>query len=289
MTVGLPEPNPAVTSRSSHAPTDQESLVAFCGIGSFDVLCGRDKNAFNNAGNRRFRDLVSQSLECYMQASSRTEKSTVIRSVVERVRHLGGRFLQEDRSTHRCIELDDKKAHEKTGHALRDMALLRGTRRATTKSRSSLPPRCSPTTTATLSSSVSLRTDTTRKSSPPSLIDELDLPVDQTLRTYPQSTYCRMEEQWEDAASDVSFDESAFDDLIQSMAETTDSMAMERRLTPPAMVLLPVVSDDLYHKNGELTAFRHEKRTSTNSIVVDDHILSWLVGEIDFVCGGSEA
>lgn len=311
--VGQPEMNTAVSTSSSLV--DCESLDFSFGIGEFDVLCGRDKNAFNNAGNRRFRFLVSQAMGSYLRASTRSEKSVVIRSVVEMVRCNGGRFLQESvdttDGTKHYMELDEKKSHEKAGHALRDMALLRGTK---SKKPTSKKSSCSLTT----SSETPLLAEEKVKSSSPLLICEFDEHMDQNLSPYPQSSFhcgrtCTehlIEENWDDA-SDVSIDESAFDDLVRSIAEATDTtkiaasladatdttkIAADRRLTPPAMMLLPVVSDDagIYSENCEVNAFLchlegkkdrliQEKRMSANSIVVDDHVLSWLVGEVDFV------
>jgi hypothetical protein len=98
-------------------------------IGMYDVLCGRDKAAFNNAGNRRFRVVVSSSLDRYLQASTRKDKSAVIRSVVTMLYSAGGKFLQEvpnkDNDRPLYTALNEKQAHEKAGHALRDMASLR--------------------------------------------------------------------------------------------------------------------------------------------------------------------
>ena len=85
-----------------------------------DVLCGRGKQAFNNQGNRRFRDLIAASTDKYINASSRLEKSMVVHSIVEQVKKIGGRFLKQDRYTGRWYELDERQAKEKVGHAIRD-------------------------------------------------------------------------------------------------------------------------------------------------------------------------
>jgi hypothetical protein len=301
------QPDQTVKTVASLADcTSLDSFRIIEGVGPFDVLCGRDRNAFNNAGNRRFRVLVSQALDGYLKASTRKEKSTVIRSVVELVWRKGGRFLQESGDgtdgAKRYMEVDEKKSHEKAGHALRDMALLRGTR---SNKPTSMQSNGSPTGSSETSLSAPLLAETELKSSPRSLICEFDEPVDQNRSPYPPSSFQfeetrtehLIEENWDDT-SDVSFDESAFDNLVRSIAETTDTteIAADRRLTPPAMVLLPVVSDDagVCSENDEVNDFLchleshkdrliHEKRMSANSIVIDDHILSWLVGEIDFM------
>jgi hypothetical protein len=90
-------------------------------LGPYDILCGRCKTAFNNVGNRRYRVTVSVSLERYMYASTRKDKSIVIESVAAIVSKTGGRFFQMKRG--RLVELTDKQIHEKIGHSLRDLAL----------------------------------------------------------------------------------------------------------------------------------------------------------------------
>jgi hypothetical protein len=95
-----------------------------CTIGLHDVLCGRSKMAFNNVGNRRFRVIVSLSLNSYVnEAKSRKEKSRVIRNIVESTKACGGRFLQFMNGDLR--ELSEREAHDKVGHAVRDMAMAR--------------------------------------------------------------------------------------------------------------------------------------------------------------------
>lgn len=93
------------------------------GLGLYDVLCGRNKTAFNNIGNRRFRVTVTLALERYMSKPSRIDKSIVIKSVAGLVHANGGRFLQRQRGGGALVELSEKQSHEKVGHALRDMAL----------------------------------------------------------------------------------------------------------------------------------------------------------------------
>lgn len=274
-------------------------------IGMFDVLCGRDRSAFNNVGNRRFRVSVSLALDRYLKASTREDKSIVIRSVVDVVRRNGGRFLQESRNqvegSTTYIELDDKRSHEKTGHALRDMALLRGTKG---KKLSSIQSVCPSTANSSVSSSSPLIVDTKMMTSGPSLLFSSAQPNENLLinpePAYP--TYCAktedlVDENWDDA-SELSSDESVFDDLVRLVAgaESTSKNAVDSRATPPRKSLIPVISDDaaMYSEQNEGTPLLHqcsvhpdqlirETRLSNNSLVVDDRVLSWLVGEIDFV------
>lgn len=93
-----------------------------CDIGPFDVLCGRNRAAFNNVGNRRFRIVVSLSLARYVDVTStRKEKSKLIENVIQSTKECGGRFLQVGRNG-LLVELSQKRTYDKVGHALRDMA-----------------------------------------------------------------------------------------------------------------------------------------------------------------------
>lgn len=301
----IPAGNTVIVSSDHILYPESVDSSSIEGIGLFDVLCGRDRNAFNNVGNRRFRVSVSLALDRYLKASTRKEKSIVIRSVVEVVRLNGGRFLQESVNrvdgTKSYIELDEKRSHEKTGHALRDMALLRGTKG---KKPSSIQSISSSTANSSVASSAAMVIDTKLTSSPPSRFCEITHPDENlsinpqpSFRAYEASTDDLVDEDW-DNASELSSDESVFDDLVRLVAgtENTSKIAVDRRLTPPRMALLPVVSDDvaMYSEQDELSSvLRHrsvhpdrliyETRLSNNSLVVDERVLSWLVGEIDFV------
>jgi len=89
-------------------------------VGPYDILCGRDKLAFNNIGNRRFRVTMNLNMPRYLQATTRYEKSTVIISIVRMLRdEVGARFLKKKGKIY--VEIDEKEARSKVGHALRDM------------------------------------------------------------------------------------------------------------------------------------------------------------------------
>jgi len=102
------------------------------GFGPYDVLCGRDREAFNNIGNRRFRVTVSILLDRYVSAKSRQDKSLVILAVIDIVRGNGGRFVRQRDGV--LVELDDKQTREKVGHCLRDMATARDLTKSPTSS-----------------------------------------------------------------------------------------------------------------------------------------------------------
>ena len=114
------------TVNPDHNPTsfrNKNGLLQLSGIGSYDVLCGRHKLAFNNVGNRRLRVTVSLSLERYLAKPSRQDKTLQIISIVKLIQQSGGRFLEWQKD--RWIELGEKQAREKVGHALRNMASAR--------------------------------------------------------------------------------------------------------------------------------------------------------------------
>ena len=84
-----------------------------------DVLCGRGGTCFLHEGNRRFRGIVAASLQLYLTTSTRSEKSKIVRDIVEEVLGQGVRFLKPVGA---CgwYEADVKTARLKVGHALRD-------------------------------------------------------------------------------------------------------------------------------------------------------------------------
>jgi hypothetical protein len=119
-----------------HTPTKHD-----CEVGVYDVLCGRNKAAFNNIGNRRFRVLVSMSLYEYSHiAIRRKEKSQVVRNIIAATKASGGRFLEEKSGI--PLELSDKDTQVKVGHAIRDMIIARNKSSSDTSS-SSTGPSCS--------------------------------------------------------------------------------------------------------------------------------------------------
>lgn len=91
--------------------------------GQFDIVCGRCKDAFNHSGNRRFRAILRKSLPQYETLHSRTKISALISDITSLLMHeLGVRFLKRQQQAKLWIELDEKEARKKVGHALRDMS-----------------------------------------------------------------------------------------------------------------------------------------------------------------------
>ena len=104
----------------SAAVNKHQRISKVAKIQPYDILCGRDKAAFNNTGNRRFRVTINLNLPRYVQANSKNEKSEMILSLVRFLRNdVGVRFLQKKGKSY--FELDEKQSRSKVGRALRDM------------------------------------------------------------------------------------------------------------------------------------------------------------------------
>lgn len=86
-----------------------------------DVLCGRGNAHSNREGNKAFSEICRDNLRQYIAAPTRTEKIRVVSSVLEQVLATGARFVKMDRSTKSWYQASKKEAHDKTGHAMRDM------------------------------------------------------------------------------------------------------------------------------------------------------------------------
>ena len=86
-----------------------------------DVICGRNKSAFNHIGNRRFRVTVSIFLKRYMENTCRLDRSCLIYEIIDTVQESGSRFLRQS-ANGEWVELSEKEQRNKVGHALRDAA-----------------------------------------------------------------------------------------------------------------------------------------------------------------------
>jgi hypothetical protein len=107
-----------ITEAPSRDATAPEGLVE-AWFGPHDVLLGRNRYAFNNLGNKRFRNMIIENANVYIASPSRTQKSQLVATLIARIHQNGGRFLrrQEDGV---WFEVDTRQAKEKVGHALRD-------------------------------------------------------------------------------------------------------------------------------------------------------------------------
>jgi hypothetical protein len=75
-------------------------------------------------GNRRFRMIIDQHLDTYMEVMSRSQKTKIVTTIVKNIRtnaaQSGGGFVRKDLLTRRWFKVSDKLAREKVGQALRD-------------------------------------------------------------------------------------------------------------------------------------------------------------------------
>jgi hypothetical protein len=111
-----------------HYHSSSSSIIKQYDIRPYDILCGRDKAAFNHVGNRRFRVSISINIPRYDAAKTKAQKTKVIKFVCAVFRkEVGVRFLkkQPGRGEGEYIELSQKEARKKIGHALRDMSVAK--------------------------------------------------------------------------------------------------------------------------------------------------------------------
>eukprot|EP00980_Cylindrotheca_fusiformis_P006359 scaffold1356_cov123-Cylindrotheca_fusiformis.AAC.40 len=80
-----------------------------------DVLFG--PGARRHPGNKNYWDLMQHNLEHYI-ISPYGARSIISRDIVQGIRNLNGRFLEQDPMTSIWYEISDKRAIEKTSHAL---------------------------------------------------------------------------------------------------------------------------------------------------------------------------
>ena len=110
-----------------------------------DILCGRGRECFNHEGNRRFRRMIDLSLPRYLQAETKTEKTSIVSSIVDNVRWSRSNnavatmptvldqndnercalFIRFDRKAAQWFEIGDEAAREKVGQTIREMLIQR--------------------------------------------------------------------------------------------------------------------------------------------------------------------
>eukprot|EP00546_Thalassionema_frauenfeldii_P008201 CAMPEP_0178914350 /NCGR_PEP_ID=MMETSP0786-20121207/11378_1 /TAXON_ID=186022 /ORGANISM="Thalassionema frauenfeldii, Strain CCMP 1798" /LENGTH=228 /DNA_ID=CAMNT_0020587251 /DNA_START=96 /DNA_END=782 /DNA_ORIENTATION=+ len=84
-----------------------------------DILCGRGSINFEHEGNKKFRVFIAMHLPKYANhKTSRKEKTSLVRSIVEEIKRGKRRFLKKEGGEWRI--LSPREAGKKVGHALRD-------------------------------------------------------------------------------------------------------------------------------------------------------------------------
>jgi hypothetical protein len=89
-------------------------------ITELDVMCGRGGKTNHHAGNKRYRQVVSQMKASYKHIESKSAKTDLSRAIVEHVFKYGGRFLKADKDSGKFILLTPAEARKKTSQALRE-------------------------------------------------------------------------------------------------------------------------------------------------------------------------
>lgn len=88
-----------------------------------DVICGRSKLAFANAGNKFFRFLVHRHKDVYQNAKNRDEKKKIANEVIQSIQRHGGRFLKFTGNDSQRGDIFKEAScdyiYEKVSHALR--------------------------------------------------------------------------------------------------------------------------------------------------------------------------
>merc|ERR1719469_1766371 len=90
--------------------------------GPKDVVCCRGRGVCKYEGNINFRSVVGQNLEKYSSTKSKTTKSYIIMSIVDRIRKesLSGGFVKRNKDDGKWYEIGDHLAREKVSQCLRD-------------------------------------------------------------------------------------------------------------------------------------------------------------------------
>jgi hypothetical protein len=87
----------------------------------YSVLCGRGKESFNHAGNRRFRTLASMFIDRYSQADTKAAKTAIVSEIITVIRQAGGNFCKYYSKCDAWFEVGDHHAREKVSGLLRDL------------------------------------------------------------------------------------------------------------------------------------------------------------------------
>lgn len=89
-----------------------------------DIVCSRGKRFFRHPGNERFRQIIHQSVQEYIEAETRMDKSIVIDSIIDSVRSQDEsrlvRFMKYQSKSNTWTELPLEQIRDKVSHALRD-------------------------------------------------------------------------------------------------------------------------------------------------------------------------
>jgi hypothetical protein len=107
------------SSEPSASPSKKTQLRVQFQPCDYSVVCGRGKDTFNRAGNRRFRIVASMFIGRYSEASSKRAKSVIVSEIIEVIRQAGGDFCKYEGGG--WFEVGDHCAREKVSALLRNL------------------------------------------------------------------------------------------------------------------------------------------------------------------------
>jgi len=90
-----------------------------------DILCGRGGQSNHHPGNKRFRQVISESKITYKNTEKKLKKTDLSRTIVDYVHNYGGRFIKRDPSTGKYFLLTKIEARRKTSQALRELKKIK--------------------------------------------------------------------------------------------------------------------------------------------------------------------
>jgi hypothetical protein len=86
-----------------------------------DILCGRGRAYLEHSGNKTFSETVRANLQRYIEAPKKCGRTSVVASVAHSLKDSGVRFIKQDKLSNLYCELSVHQAHNKIGHAIRDL------------------------------------------------------------------------------------------------------------------------------------------------------------------------
>lgn len=125
-TVSSPQTMNSESERSNNTtPPNRRCYIS--NILDTDILCGRGGKSNHHAGNKRYRQVISDMKLYYRQTEAKTLKTDLSRAIVDHVASYGGRFIKKDAVTKKYYVLSKAEARKKASQALRETKELKWT------------------------------------------------------------------------------------------------------------------------------------------------------------------
>lgn len=90
------------------------------GRSPFEILLGKEKSIFNHEGNKRFRAIINYNVHKYISATTKSQKSKLVRKIHADMQKAGFRVMKRDKQSGAWCGIKESDAREKLSHALRD-------------------------------------------------------------------------------------------------------------------------------------------------------------------------